>query len=112
MANKYYTVKKGDTLSEIAVKYHTTVKKLQQLNDIENVNRIYVGEKLLISGSKPSKKTNSKRKSKSSSNKVTILKYGLQSNSDNTIFVTWKWGKDHTDNYRVIWYYEIGRAHV
>lgn len=108
MANKYYTVKKGDTLSKIASKHHTTVKKLQQLNDIKNVNHIYVGEKLLISGSKPSKKNNSKSKNNNSSNKVTILKYGLQSNSDNTIFVTWKWNKDHTDNYRVIWYYSTG----
>ena len=44
----YYIVKKGDTLSAIAKKYHTTVKNLANLNNIKNVNLIYVGEKLLI----------------------------------------------------------------
>lgn len=45
-----YTVKSGDTLSEIAAKYKTTVVKLQALNGIKNANRIYVGQKLKISG--------------------------------------------------------------
>ena len=41
----YYTVKKGDTLSAIAVKYHTTVNKLMALNPhIKNANLIYVGD--------------------------------------------------------------------
>ena len=43
--NNYYTVKKGDTLSAIAVKYHTTVSKLMALNPhIKNANLIYVGD--------------------------------------------------------------------
>lgn len=46
-----YTVKKGDTLSEIAQKYNTTVKALQSLNNIKDPNKIYVGQKLKISGS-------------------------------------------------------------
>jgi len=45
-----YTVKKGDTLSEIAQKYNTTVKALQSLNNIKDPNKIYVGQKLKISG--------------------------------------------------------------
>ncbi len=52
-----YTVKKGDTLSEIAQKYGTTVKKLQELNGIKNPNKIYVGQKLKVTGS-PKKSTN------------------------------------------------------
>ena len=41
----YYTVKKGDTLSAIAVNYHTTVNKLVALNPhIKNPNLIYVGD--------------------------------------------------------------------
>ena len=44
----YYTVKKGDTLSEIAVEHNTTVKKLAELNDIENVDLIYVGQKIKL----------------------------------------------------------------
>ena len=39
-----YTVKKGDTLSHIALKYNTTVSKLASLNDIDNPNYIVVGQ--------------------------------------------------------------------
>ncbi|HWO78136.1 MAG TPA: LysM peptidoglycan-binding domain-containing protein, partial [Bacillus sp. (in: firmicutes)] len=55
-----YTVKKGDTLSEIAQKYNTTVKALQSLNNIKDPNKIYVGQKLKISGS-ASKASNNKQ---------------------------------------------------
>lgn len=41
---KTYTVKSGDTLSEIAMKYGTTVAKLQSKNGIKNANKIYVGQ--------------------------------------------------------------------
>lgn len=44
----YYTVKKGDTLSEIAVKYKTTVDKLVKLNGIKNPNLINVGQKIRV----------------------------------------------------------------
>lgn len=44
-----YTVKKGDTLSAIAKKYGTTVKKIMSENSsIKNANKIYVGQKLKI----------------------------------------------------------------
>ena len=43
--DQYYTVKKGDTLSAIAVKHHTTVKNLVALNPhIKNPNLIYPGD--------------------------------------------------------------------
>ena len=45
---KTYTVKSGDTLSEIAVKYKTTVEKLVKDNNIENANLIYTGQKIVI----------------------------------------------------------------
>ena len=44
----YYTVKKGDTLSEIAQKYNTTWKKLAELNHIKNANMINIGQKIKI----------------------------------------------------------------
>ena len=44
----YYTVQKGDTLTGIAKKFHTTVKKLTQLNNFPNVNLIYVGQKIRV----------------------------------------------------------------
>ena len=39
-----YTVKSGDTLSEIAVTYNTTVEKLTSINKIANVDFIAVGQ--------------------------------------------------------------------
>jgi spore germination protein YaaH len=39
-----YTVKSGDTLSEIAVTYNTTVEKLASTNQISNVDFITVGQ--------------------------------------------------------------------
>lgn len=47
--SKTYTVKSGDTLSGIAKKYGTTVAKLADINNIKNVNKIYVGQVLKIS---------------------------------------------------------------
>ena len=43
-----YTVQKGDTLSKIALKFNTTVSKIAKLNEIKNINLIYVGQKLKI----------------------------------------------------------------
>ena len=43
-----YIVKSGDTLSEIAKKYNTTVSKIASDNGIINTNLIYVGQKLII----------------------------------------------------------------
>ena len=43
-----YTVKKGDTLSEIAIMFNTTVSAIAQENNIKNVNLIYPGQQLVI----------------------------------------------------------------
>lgn len=43
-----YVVKKGDTLSQIAYSYGTTVDELVKLNNIQNPNLIYVNQKLKI----------------------------------------------------------------
>lgn len=43
-----YVVQKGDTLWNIAKRYHTTVEDITQLNEIENPDKIYPGQKLLI----------------------------------------------------------------
>ena len=50
---KTYTVKPGDTLSEIAETYNTTVEKLAKLNNIKNVDLIYVDQVLVIDGAAP-----------------------------------------------------------
>ena len=48
----YHTVKSGDTLSEIASRYKTSIKKIKKWNGIrESDNVIYVGKKLIIHAS-------------------------------------------------------------
>ena len=101
MANVTYTVKKGDTLSEIAAQYGTTVAKLVELNHIKNPDYIVVGQVLIISGSAATVKANK-------SSKANITVFGMQSNTDRTMYATWTWDKDNTENYQVIWYYDTG----
>ena len=48
-----YTVKSGDTLSEIAEKYNTTVEKLAEKNKIEDIHLIFVDQVLVIEGTAP-----------------------------------------------------------
>jgi membrane-bound lytic murein transglycosylase D len=43
----YHTVRRGDTLSEIAMKYRTSIRKVKKWNGLRS-NRIYVGQKLKI----------------------------------------------------------------
>lgn len=93
-----YTVEKGDTLSEIAKKYSTTVSKLASLNNISNVNLIYVGQVLKIDGTADPVKTNV-------SNKATITSFGLQANTDRTVFAVWSWDRANTKEYKTRWWY-------
>lgn len=44
----FYTVKSGDTLTAIARKYKTTAKKLKELNNLKDANKINVGQVLRI----------------------------------------------------------------
>ena len=50
---KTYTVKPGDTLSEIAETYNSTVEKLAKLNNIKNVDLIFIDQVLVIDGAAP-----------------------------------------------------------
>ena len=116
MATVTYTVVRGDTLSAIAKKYNTTVDALAKLNNIKNVNLIYVGQKLIISGAEASTASTSSGGSTSSSrgststtsNIATITHFGLQSDTDRTIFAVWSWSKTNTDKYQVKWWYDTG----
>lgn len=47
-ARRYYTVKSGDTLSGIAVKYGTTVTRICQLNGINRNAVLKIGKKLRV----------------------------------------------------------------
>lgn len=64
-----YVVKKGDTLSEIAKKYNTTVDTLVKLNNIKNKNVINIGQKIIL----PNTTSNTTNKvTTTTSNKKTI----------------------------------------
>jgi LysM repeat protein len=49
----YYTVQRGDTLSQIAVRYGTTVYAIASANNIANPNLIYAGSTLWIPAGGP-----------------------------------------------------------
>lgn len=125
---KTYTVVKGDTLSEIAVRFGTTVSYLAKLNNIKNVNLIYVGQVLKISeivvvtpskptptptptptpSPAPTTKPAASQTTSPQATKATITAFGLQSNTDRTIFATWSWNRSYTDKYDIRWYYATG----
>ena len=111
MATVTYKVVKGDTLSGIAKRYGTTVSALAKLNNIKNVNRIYVGQVLYISGKPSSAQTGSGSSSTTPStgttpaNNCTITAFGLQANTTNTLFAVWTWNREHTDKFELQWEY-------
>ena len=41
-------VKAGDTVSELALKYNTTIDAIQQANKLQDVNLIFVGQRLEV----------------------------------------------------------------
>lgn len=100
-----YTVKAGDTLSQIALDFRNkgykkvTVNSLVKLNNIPNKDLIYIGQVLIISGKQS---TTTKKKE---TNQVKIDHFGMQANSNGTLFVTWTWSKSDTEKYEVLWEY-------
>lgn len=115
MATVTYVVVKGDSLWYIANKYlnaygkpngynsvSSYVNYLANINNIANKNLIYVGQKLNLSGTASSSSTSSTAK------KVTIEHFGLQADTDNKLFVTWKFSNPNTENYQVEWQYKAG----
>lgn len=101
MANVTYTVKRGDTLTGIAKVYDTTVAKLVELNNIKDPDYIIVGQVLIISGTASTTKKNNTKKAR-------VDVFGLQSNTDRTVYAMWTWSKDNTENYQVKWWYATG----
>ena len=47
-AQRTYTVKKGDTLSEIGAKYGVSYQKIAKANNIKNPDLIFPGQKFII----------------------------------------------------------------
>ncbi|MCL0045553.1 LysM peptidoglycan-binding domain-containing protein, partial [Nitrospinaceae bacterium] len=52
--SKWYTVRRGDTLSEIASRFRTSVNKLYSYNNLTHRNKIYIGQVLRLPGRKGS----------------------------------------------------------
>ena len=52
-ANEEHIVRPGETLSQIAARYGTTVARLRQLNNLPNANFVWYGQRLLIDGPTP-----------------------------------------------------------
>lgn len=105
-----YTVKKGDTLSEIAAKYkgdygysntYTYMNELVKINNISDPDRLVIGQTIKLSGTSTPVATNN-------SSRVAVQVFGLQSNTDRTVYVTWSWDKSYTKEYNVVWYYATG----
>ena len=105
-----YTVKKGDTLSEIAEQYYKQygysgtyayVDALVKLNNIKDPDYIVVGQKIKLAGEATKATTNK-------TSKATINVFGLQSDTDRTVYAQWTWSKSNTKNYQCIWYYHTG----
>lgn len=103
MANVTYTVVKGDNLTKIAAAHNTTVAKLVELNNIADPNYIVVGQVLVISGTAtPATKA-------TDTTKVTIDVFGLQSDTDRTVYVRYLWSKWATTEHCLTqWYYDTG----
>lgn len=57
-ANEEHIVRPGETLSQIAARYGTTVARLRQLNNLPNANHVWYGQRLLIDGPTPNSSTN------------------------------------------------------
>ena len=67
-----YTVRRGDTLSELALRYGTTVNEIAGINGIVNPNLIYTGEQLLI----PTKNNTSNSGNNNNNNENYVVRKG------------------------------------
>lgn len=107
-----HKVVKGDTLSEIAVKYYKTygysdwnsyMNKLIALNRIRNKDLIYIGQVLKLSGTVVTK-TNKPKVPE-------IEHFGIQVGTDRRVYVAWYWkvpdghSSSTLDHYEVTWEY-------
>lgn len=114
---RYVIVERGDALWNISKYYFGTgnnYKQLAAINNISNPNLIYVGQKIYIdkagssSGSGSSGSTATTTTTTTNSSVVTIEHFGLQADTDNTLFAIWSWTKSNTDKYQIKWEYRAG----
>lgn len=102
MAQVTYTVKSGDNLTKIAKAHNTTVDAIVKLNpSIKDPNKIYVGQKLVISGEAEKEKTNV-------SSKANVDYFALVADTDREVYAGWTFDRPDVDHYEYIWYYSWG----
>ena len=110
MATSAHKVVKGDTLWAIADKYkgengYTNIslylEYLVKLNHLSNPDYIVVGQIIKLNGTVTAD-------SKHIASRVSIKVLGIQSNTDRTAFVSWKWNRTNTKEYKVRWWYDSG----
>ena len=92
------------------------------MNNIKNVNLIYVGQVLKISEivtvtpsspnptPAPSPSRPTPKHTSPAATRATITAFGLQADTDRTLFATWSWPNGNTDKYEVRWFYETGNG--
>lgn len=104
-----YKVDVRDNLSSISSKDKSEwdVDGIAEANKLTNKDLIYVGQNLLVGGTSSSGSRTELELDPNVSNKVTIQNFGLQSNTDRTVFATWTWDRKNTENYRAVWGYYI-----
>lgn len=93
---KTYTVKWGDTLSQIAADNNTTYQTLAKINNIPDPNYIVVGQVIKLTDDEITT-------AKVTSGKVKIQQFGLRSGSQTEVFVTWSWDRSNTKEYNIQW---------
>lgn len=95
MAKKMYTVQEKDTLTKIANNNGVKVDDLVKWNNIENKDLIYVGQVLFLEDPAGENKV--------ADNALKITAFGLKTNKDNELFVTWTLTTNNIKEYKVIW---------
>ena len=116
MGVSVYTVKRGDTLSEIALNHPNDIagntwqarmNTLIRLNNIKDPNFIVVGQKLKFSESGTSGSSSSSTSSPItySDKHVTFINFGLIASSDSgrDMVANWAWKRDNTEKFETRW---------
>ncbi|NIA15538.1 MAG: LysM peptidoglycan-binding domain-containing protein [Nitrospiraceae bacterium] len=75
-ADGTYKVKRGDTLSEIARKYHVSLKELMRVNRIRSARHLRTGKRLVIPGYAPTPRTSTSSSSRGSGARLSDLRDG------------------------------------
>lgn len=90
---KTYTVKSGDTLSGIGLKYGLSLEKLKKMNRLTS-DHIYVGQKLTVQAAKTTTKKKTKKK-KTTTVKATTKTYTVKS-GDSLSVIASRYGTTYT----------------